>query len=193
MSISNSEGQIKLTSKAWRQFLDLIQNCPALQLYCVEADHNSTIKVLLTNNAGRSQMKMLSTWMWSQLQTTSENPPPLSSSIRWLIHVFLCLLYYTVLYHFGMQGHWIVSSLSKFLSCTLGRKQTGLFNNKTKCSESGYFQNKNSFKERFVYFSWKALSTFVLTVERQINTIVHRIEYTPSLTWNNKIEYKILK
>lgn len=127
MSSSNSEGQIKLTSKAWRQLLDLVQNCPALQLYCVEADHNSTMKVLLTNNAGRSQMKMLSTWMWSQLQTTSANPPPLSSSIRWLIHVFLCLLYYTVLYHFGMQGHWIVSSLSMFLSCTMGRKQTGLF------------------------------------------------------------------
>lgn len=54
MSSSNSEGQIKLTSKAWRQLLDLVQNCPVLQLYYVEADHNSTTKVLLTKYADRS-------------------------------------------------------------------------------------------------------------------------------------------
>lgn len=152
VSSSNSEGQIKLASKAWRQLLDLIQNCPALQLHYVEADHNSTTKVLLTNNADRSQMKMLSAWMCSQLQTTSENPPPLSSSIRWLIHAFLCLLRYTVLYHFGMQAHRIVSSLS-FCLVQWEEIRQGFFNNKTKRSESGYFQNKNSSEERFVYFS----------------------------------------
>lgn len=54
MPSSESEGQIKLTYKAWRELLDLVQSCSVLQTCFVETNHNSTIKVLLTNNADKS-------------------------------------------------------------------------------------------------------------------------------------------
>lgn len=109
--------------------------------------------------------------MWSPLQAVSENPPPLSSSTRGLIHVFAsCTTLHCIT--LGCKGTELPVLYLSFYVVQWGENREGCFNSVSKCSEADAFRIETIWRKGLYILVWKALSTFVLTVERQINTIV---------------------